>query len=133
MSEMDDVIKQLERRGTLRASSSPDEDGQKQKRQFDDLVARAENSDSKRKFLCHYDATLRLIEVILLQYGYLLDQQPHATARQIVAVIDPNFDFRELSNIRHDAKKANITPPDWALSELLKIQQQILQIAQAHF
>ena len=123
MSDIDDAIKQLERRGTLRASSSPNEDAQKQRKQLDSLLIRAEQSGFRQKFLCHYDATLRLVDLILLQHGYLLDEQPHATARKIISAIDSSIDFYQLSQVRHGAKKAGVTPSERDLNELLAVQQ----------
>jgi hypothetical protein len=117
------TVKRLAEQGLFKSSPDPDQDAIKQTKQFCDLVARAEKSDLRRKFLCHYDATLRLVELVLLQYDYLLDQQPHATARKIISAIEPSFNFYELSQVRHDAKKAGVEPSENDLDELMAVQR----------
>lgn len=125
VTALDSTINDLISQGRVRHSHNPADDLGKQRHQFESLLERAGQSGARQKFLCHYDATLRLVEALLLQHGHLLDQQPHAVARQVIAAIDPTIDFRELSNVRHDAKKSGITPPEWALDELLAVQQQV--------
>jgi hypothetical protein len=123
METLEKIVKRLAEQGLFRSSPDSEQDAIKQTKQFHDLIGRAENSDLRRKFLCHYDATLRLVELVLLQYGYLLDQQPHATARKIISAIEPSFNFYELSQVRHDAKKAGVEPSEHVLEELMTVQR----------
>ena len=123
MENLKKTVRRLAEQGLFRSSPDPEQDTINQAKQFHDLIGRAEKSDLQRKLLYHYDATLRLVELVLLQYGYLLDQQPHATARKIISAIEPSFNFYELSQVRHDAKKANIEPSENDLDELLAIQR----------
>ena len=100
---------------------------QNQFRQFELLSNRAENTNMLKRYLNNYDAMLRLIEVLLLQYGYRLGEQPHATARKIIAIISPSTDFRHLANVRHNAKKQRIEPHADDLNRLIQLIGQISQ------
>ena len=123
MNKLDSTINQLISQSRVRASYDPVEDVEKQHKQYLMLIERAETSGIRQKFLCHYDATLRLVELILLEHGYLLDEQPHATARKIISAIDSSIDFYQLSQVRHDTKKAGVTPSEKDLNELLAVQR----------
>ena len=133
MGRLDEAISELSSMGFLRVSRSPHTDIPSQVAQYKKLLSKAENAPLRTKYLHHYDANLRLIEILLLQRGYLLDAQPHATARKIVAVIDPSCDFRSLSQVRHDAKKENIEPMISDLNSLLQLQDKVRQLAEKHF
>jgi hypothetical protein len=91
-------------------------------KQFTSLINRAANADLRKKYLNHYDAMLRLIEIVLLEHGYRLGEQPHATARKIVHHLYPAIDFRGLANARHSAKKQNVVPSPDSLQVLLELQ-----------
>ena len=94
-----------------------------QVKQLKNLLKRSENSGPVQQYLARYDACMRMIEIILLEYGYLLDEQPHATARTIVASLDPSINFRELAKVRHNAKKQSTCPPLDAMTKLIHLQQ----------
>ena len=89
--------------------------------QFQRLKQRIEDSDSIRRFLASYDAVMRLAEIQVVISGYLFDAAPHVGMRQIVAVICPEFSenvLKRLSDIRHLAKKNNISPVNEDFQEL---------------
>ena len=94
--------------------------------QFQRLKQRIEDSDSIRRFLASYDAVMRLAEIQVVINGYLFDAAPHVGMRQIVAVICPEFSenaLKRLSDIRHLAKKNNISPVNEDFEELEKIRK----------
>ena len=115
------VITQLQVGHELLPVQDISSETQKQFKQFHLLSHRATTGDSLQGFLNNYDAMLRLIEVLVLQYGYRLGEQPHATARKIVAILNPTFDFRHLSNVRHSAKKMRINPQLEDINQLLTL------------
>lgn len=93
-----------------------------QRKQLEKLLERSKKPAPTQQYLARYDACMRMIEILLLEYGYQLDEQPHASARTIVAALDPSINFRELAHVRHDAKKKSTTPPQGALTELTQLQ-----------
>lgn len=109
--------------GLLRYVSDVELARESQIKQLKNLLKRSENSGPVQQYLARYDACMRMIEIILLEYGYLLDEQPHATARTIVASLDPSINFRELAKVRHNAKKQSISPPSDAMTNLIRLQQ----------
>ena len=122
MGNLKSLISTLDVGGILIPVADTESEIHDQFKQFTSLVNRATNADLRKKYLNHYDAMLRLIEIILLEYGYRLGEQPHATARKIVHHLYPAIDFRELANARHGAKKQNIAPTAESLQVLLELQ-----------
>jgi transcriptional regulator NrdR family protein len=89
------------------------------------LRQRFDSTNARTRFLAYYDATFRLIEVVLNNHGYRLAQQPHRTVRELYLLLYPDSNFttdelRTLVHTRHRIKKENETPTKSELLQVLK-------------
>lgn len=117
------AISLLSQEGQLRAVPDIEMAQQLQHKQLQNLLRRSDNANIVLQYLARYDACMRMIEIILLDYGYQLDEQPHASARTVVAALDASINFREIAKVRHDAKKQSIRPSQDALKKLVQLQK----------
>jgi len=89
--------------------------------QLKKLSSRAKTTDPIRRFLSIYDIIMRLAEIQVLLNGYLFDNAPHVAMRQVVSMICPECTevlLKDLSNIRHLAKKNNVVPQARSIQDL---------------
>ena len=72
----------------------------KQQSNYKQLLNRAEDTNLRIQFLANYDALLRLIEILLLNFGYMLGDNPHSTTRRIIEYLLPEFEISKVITLR---------------------------------
>ena len=120
---LETTVSSLYRDGLLRDVTDVAIAKESQLQQLHALLGRLDNAELVQNYLIRYDACMRIIEIILLEYGFQLNEQPHATARRIVSAIDSSIDFREIAKTRHAAKKQSISPPQDVFTDLIRLQK----------
>ena len=101
----------------------------KQTSTYRQLLNRAEDTNLRIQFLANYDALLRLIEILLLDFGYMLGDHPHSTARRIIEYLAPQFEISRIISLRHLVKKSDYQPPLDELHYLISIRLTIQELS----
>ena len=126
---MNELIQNLVNESLIKKCTNRNAEIAKQKSSCQQLLKRAETPDLRVKYLANYDALLRLIEILLLDFGYMLDEQPHSTARRIINHLAPEFDISNAIKLRHQVKKTNHLPSLMDIKSLSLLRKRIEEIS----
>jgi len=85
------------------------------------LLVSASKGNTEAKFLALYDASMRNLEIILLNNSFLISKTPHLVLKKVVGILDPKLEIVHLVTRRHQIKKNkfNAKPVDFAIVEEL--------------
>ena len=100
----------------------------KQTSTYRQLLNRAEDTNLRIQFLANYDALLRLIEILLLNFGYMLGDHPHSTTRRIIEYLLPEFEISKVITLRHRVKKSDHQPTLDELHYLISIRLRVQEL-----
>jgi len=126
---MNELIDILIKESLIKKCVDKNSEIDRQKSVYKQLVKRAENNDLRVQYLANYDALLRLIEILLLDFGYMLNEQPHSTARRIINHLAPEFDISNAIKLRHQVKKTNHLPSLMDIKSLSLLRKRIEEIS----
>ena len=125
---MNELIQTLVSESLIKKCTNKDLEIARQKSSYQQLLKRAETSDLRVQYLANYDALLRLLEIYLLNFGYLLGDHPHSAARRILNHLKPEFDISNLITLRHQVKKSDRQPTLVDIQNLSLLREKIEEI-----
>lgn len=125
---MNELIQNLISESLIKKCTNQDLEIAKQKSSYQQLLKRAETPDLRVQYLANYDALLRLLEIYLLNFGYLLGDHPHSAAREIINHLTPEFDISNLITLRHQVKKSDHQPTLVDTQNLSLLREKIKKI-----
>ena len=125
---MKELIQNLLQESLIKKCANIDAEIIKQRSSYQQLLKRAESTDLRIAYLANYDALLRLLEIYLLNFGYLLGNHPHAAARRILNYLTTEFDISNVITIRHQVKKSNLQPILLDIENLSSLREKVKEI-----
>lgn len=97
-------------RGLVSRVDNAVREAKRQRESYERLIHRAGSADLRVAYLATYDATMRLGELLLLEYGYRFGPHPHSCLKMLVSSLEPLVDIEGLVATRHRAKKDDHVP-----------------------
>ena len=125
---MNELIQNLVSESLINKCTNKDLEVARQKSSYQQLLKRAQTPDLRVQYLANYDALLRLLEIYLLNFGYLLGDHPHSAARRIINHLTPEFDISNLITLRHQVKKSDHQPTLVDIQNLSLLREKIEKI-----
>jgi hypothetical protein len=101
---MKELVNALFKESLIQRCLTRDAEIIKQKSNYKQLLNTAEDTNLRIQFLANYDALLRLIEILLLDFGYMLGDNPHSTTRRIIEHPAPQFEISRVISLRHQVE-----------------------------
>ena len=125
---MNELIQNLVKESLIKKCPNQDLEIAKQKSSYQQLLKRAQTPDLRVQYLANYDALLRLVEIYLLNFGYLLGNHPHSAARRILNCLTAELNILNLITLRHEVKKSNHQPTLVDIQNLSLLREKIEKI-----
>lgn len=95
----------------------------RQTSQHRNLIKRSKVVDESQAFLLFYDATLRIVEIMLIFSGGSLNETPHLVLREVVTRVASDTSISDLIKLRHKVKKFGGRVTRFQLNQMMELEK----------